>query len=593
MVAEDLVGDTAKPAVDRKPEPTPVEELPEDPLPPIETTSAPTVTEEPREEPAGPPVKRQRWRNWLRVLWIPLEIATAIFAALIFPFWAKNIDVDPMNRIGQVSGLSALQFRFAIIAVAIVTVLVVAHKLLNPYWRDVFVRIGCAAVAGLATGMVAGGIQVALRDTPQPLWAGGGDYVWIFQWTEMLMRGEEIPDHYGPLPFTIIQYWSERYDQIPLYALKDLQIFGTALFGPGAYLAWRMSLRPMWALGIGVVAMLPFIEPVKPYPQLTLVVMIPVLVALLRQARRSDRLHPLLALLYGAGIGAILALLFQLYTGWAVWCAPGVVLAFLIVTPWRRGWVKALLLAGSALLIFLRITWGTIMGIFSPTGATSDNYFYFDTNTEPAYFAMWRNDRPGAESQLWPPTGELGGVGVFTLLLAIGIGAALWFGWRRSAVISLGCFAAGAWVLRMWLASEQWATMTVRLYPRTTAVLLYCTLLLTGFAVLYGVKAVRRMMAHRLEPNAARGGAPAGVMLIPIMLVLASAASATANRYMPDTERRDTVGYMSWIAHMKRLPDGSCPRWGIVYGCRPDPRPKYEKDILPKSWPKQLPVIKK
>lgn len=583
MVAEDLVADTALTTaeVETKPAPAPVHVEP--------TPEEPSPTPEPEA-----PARRQRWRGWLRPVWIILEIATSVTVALLFPYWARDIDVDPMNRIGQVSGLAALQFRFAVIAGVIVIVLVVAHRLLSPYWRDVVVRIGCAAVAGLATGLVAGGVAVALRDTPYPLWAGGGDYGWILEWTERLIRGEDFPDHYPPLPFHIIAYWAESNDQSAMYALKDLQIFGTALFGPAAYLAWRMTLRPLWALGIGVVAMLPFIEAVKPYPQFTLVVLVPLLVAFLRQVRRADRLHPLFALLFGALFGAGMGLLFLLYSGWFVWCAAGSVVAFLLVVPWRRGWRQALLLAGSAALIFGRISWQHMQGLLAPTGGTRDNFFYFDTNTEPTYFAMWRNDRPGTEALNWPPSGELGGVGVFTLLLAAGIGLALWFGWRRTTVIALGCFAASAWFMRMWLASEQWETQTVRLYPRTTALLLYCSLLLAGFAVLYGVQSLRRTIAHRLAAPASgppRGAAPAGLLLIPLLLVFASAGSATSSRLMPDTERRDALGYMSWVAHMRRLPDGTCSRFGLVYGCKPLPVSgvKLPKEKLPNPIPMATP----
>jgi galactan 5-O-arabinofuranosyltransferase len=53
-----------------------------------------------------------------------------------------------------------------------------------------------------------------------------------------------------------------------------------------------------------------------------------------------------------------------------------------------------------------------------------DRYFYFDTSVEPAYIAMWRNDLPGDVGP-WPPPGELAGVGVFTLLLVVGLGAAV------------------------------------------------------------------------------------------------------------------------------------------------------------------------
>ena len=122
----------------------------------------------------------------------------------------------------------------------------------------------------------------------------------------------------------------------------------------------------------------------------------------------------------------------------------------------------------------------------SPAGAPCpDNFFYFDTCTDPAYIAMWRNDRPFGAGSVWPPLGELGGVGVFTVLLTIGAGVALGLAWRRTVVIGIGFVIVGAWLVRMLLAGQMYATNTVRLYPRTTMVVLYGLLLLTGLAVFF------------------------------------------------------------------------------------------------------------
>ena len=214
-----------------------------------------------------------------------------------------------------------------------------------------------------------------------------------------------------------------------MYAIKAIQLIGTALFGPAAYLAWRLTLRPAWALGIGVVAMLPFIEPVKPYPQIALVMLVPVLVSY--PARRPPRrgphrtrgrrarpdvrrrnrsaLHALLRLvrLVRARGGSSLSCWWPRggpHCG-RRWCWPA------------RRWST-----------FLLVTWWHLTGLLAPTGGTSDNFFYFDTNTEPTYFAMWRNDRPQDVGNVWPPLGELGGVGLFTILLAVGLGVAIWLG---------------------------------------------------------------------------------------------------------------------------------------------------------------------
>ncbi|WP_326552828.1 hypothetical protein [Micromonospora sp. NBC_01813] len=495
---------------------------------------------------------------------ISAEVVVSIGVAFGFLAWSSTIDVDPLDRRGQVSGLAALQFRFAVLAAVLVVAMLVAHRLLAPAHRHHAVRVGCAAAAGLATGLVAGGIAVALDGTRTSLWAGGGDYEWILDWTAKLWAGQEISDHYPPVVFWLIGAWASLTGQEHLFALKDLQLAGTALFGPAAYLAWRLVLRPVWAVAIGVLAMLPLIEPVKPYPQITLVMLLPVLVKFLSVLRGADRLSQRRALVSGLLAGVGFGLLFLLYSGWYVWCAGGMLLACAFLAPWRHGWRPAMLLGGAAVASFLAVGWVHLRGLLAPTGGTSDDYFYFDTDTEPTYIAMWRNDRPADVGPVWPPVGELGGVGVFTLLLAAGLGAAIVLGWRRSIVIAAGACATSAWFMRMWLASEQWETQTVRLYPRTTAVVLYCLLVLAGFGVMLAIRHWRR----RLDGEPRRPTAPAGLLLIPVLFVFASAGSATADRYMPD-ERADHAGYFAWIAQTKPYPDGRCSRWGAAHGCVP------------------------
>jgi galactan 5-O-arabinofuranosyltransferase len=500
--------------------------------------------------------------------WYAIEAIASIGTAGLFLLWSRTITVDPLDRKGQVSGLAALQFRFALVAAVLVVALVLVHRWRAPAYRERAVTMGCAVIAGLTTGLVAGGIDVALRGTQWSLWAGEDDYAWILAWIRKLGRGEDVPDHYPPIIFYVIGAWAKIRGEPLAYALKDVQLIGTALFGPAAYLAWRLTLRPVWALGIGVVAMLPFIEPVKPYPQITLVMMIPVLVRYLQLVRRCAGLRVRRAVGVGSAYGIGIGLLFLLYSGWLVWCAGGFLVAFCLVAPWRRGWRQVLSFAAASLVAFTAVSWVHLRGLLAATGGTSDPYFYFDTFTDPAYFAMWRNDRPADVGEVWPPLGELGGVGLFTILLMVGLGIALWLGWRRTAVITLGLCVASAWFLRMWLASEQWETQTVRLYPRTTMVLLYCLLLLTGFAVLLATNAARGWRLAGLASPAAPPGstAPVGLLLIPLLFLLASAGSATIDHYLPD-RRSDHAGYFAWIAQTKRLLDGSCSVYGRLHGC--------------------------
>jgi hypothetical protein len=524
--------------------------------------------EGPRPNGRARPAPAAHHRPWLRPALVFAEVVTATVSAVLFVAWSRNIDVDPLTRVGQVSGLAALQLRFAIISIVLVAALVLVHRFGPEGLREAVTRIGCALVAGLATALAAGGAAVAVRHTPWALWANLGDNKWILQWTHTLLDGGDVPNYYPPLSIWALVEWSKLSGQPPEYALQDIQLVGSAMFGPAAYLAWRLTLRPVWALAIGVLACLPFFEPVKPYAQITLVMLIPVVVKFLHELRYAGRLSwwrvVVLGLVFGAGTG----LLFLLYSGWFVWTAAGIVVAAAVVMPWRRGLARAAVLCATTLATMVAVSWVHLHALLDSSGGTSDRYFYFDTNTEPTYIAMWRNDRPVGAGPVWPPLGELGGVGVFTLLLAAGAGVAIWFGWRRTLVLALGCCAASAWVMRMWLASEQYSTMTVRLYPRTTMVLLYCLLLLTGFGVRYAVTWLRERPGR--QPLRV---APVGLLLAPLLLVLASAGSATADKYMPpeNLASRETMGFFTYIAQHARLLDGGCAPYAQRHGgCAPD-----------------------
>jgi hypothetical protein len=546
---------------------------PADPVPP-EEKHLDLAREDPHPNGHARPAAAPRRRPWLRPVLIFAEAVTATVPAVLFVAWSKNIDVDPLTRIGQVSGLAALQLRFAIISIVLVAALVLIHRFGTEAVREAATRIGCALVAGLATALAAGGTAVAVRHTPWALWANLGDNHWILDWTHRMLDGNDVPDYYPPMSMWALVEWSRVSGKPPEYALQDIQLFGSALFGPAAYLAWRLTLRPVWALAIGVTASLPFFEPVKPYAQITLVMLIPVLVKFLHELRYAGRLRwwrvVVLGLIFGAGIG----LLFLLYSGWFVWTAAGILVAALVVMPWRGGLARGAVLCGVTLATTVAVSWVHLRGLLDSSGGTSDRYFYFDTNTEPTYFAMWRNDRAVGAGPVWPPLGELGGVGVFTLLLAAGAGVAIWFGWRRTVVLALGCFAASAWVMRMWLASEQYSTMTVRLYPRTTMVLLYCVLLLTGFGVRHAVTWLRERPGR--QPLRL---APVGLLLVPLLFVFASAGSATADKYMPPEtlESRGTFGFFTYMAQHTPLLEGGCPQYGRQHGgCTPELAiPKY------------------
>jgi galactan 5-O-arabinofuranosyltransferase len=167
---------------------------------------------------------------------------------------------------------------------------------------------------------------------------------------------------------------------------------------------------------------------------------------------------------------------------------------------------------------------------------------------------------------LWPPPAEWAGVGLFTIALAVGLGGALWLGWRRTPVVVVGLLAASAWFLRMYLAGQSYASGLVRLYPRTTMVLLYSTLILAGFAVKYAVEAVlARARRSATGPGTdvvgrfAPAGIPVGLALIPLVFLFASAGSNWVDRYLPAAP--DSFGSYATEAQNTPQLDGHCPRY--------------------------------
>jgi hypothetical protein len=505
----------------------------------------------------------RRWR------WPVLEAVTAVAAALLLTGVSTFVEVDPIGRVGQVSGLAGVQVWSALLAGVLVAGLLIVERVRRGGSRDGLVRLGCAAAAGLATGAVAGGVVVALHGTPYGLWAGQGDYKDLLDWIQRMRAGQPTTDHYPPLFLYALAAYSWLREMPLAFALKDLQIIGTALFGPATYLAWRLLMRPGWALSIGVVASLTVIVPLKPYREIVLVVLLPVIIAFVQHVRSAaaqpgPRGAVRGAALAGALFGVTFGLLFLLYSGWFVWLAPGVAVALAVLAPWRTRWPAILALGGATAAVFVAVSWIHLRGLFSARGGASDAYAYFDTYTEPTFIAMWRDDRPlDLRDGPWPPPGELANVGVFTVLLVVGRGVAIVLGWRRTAVVTLLCGACGAWLVRMLLASRVYADGLVRLYPRTTPVLLCCLLLLAGLGVRYAAATI-----HRQLPEPQRGAlhaVPIGLLLVPLLYFFASAGSATADRYMPDAHLAD-YGYFAWLAHVTPEPDGGCPPFGQIHG---------------------------
>lgn len=489
------------------------------------------------------------------------EALVAFATALIMLLLSHSIDIDPIDRIGQVSGLAGLDLRFLVLGLLVVVACVVMGRLGGRPW-EITSGYACAAVAGLVTGLVAGGVLVALSGTSWPLFADGGDSGQLAIWADDVIAGRPTPDNYPPVVFHLLAWLSELTGSTTSGALRSVHIVGTALFGPIAYLAWRLLLAPAWALAVTLVAALPLLEPYKPYTTIVLVALVPVLIGLLSELRRAaDRSLRRIALV-GLGAGAALGLLFVTYSGWFVWSAPGAIVAALIVFPWRTAPGRGAALLGLAVLALVAVANRHLFGLLASGGTVKDRYFYFDTDVDPAYIAMWRNDLPGNVGP-WPPPGELAGVGVFTVLLVVGLALAVAFGAARTTVITLGTLLAGAWLLRLWFASQMFATGTVQLYPRTTPEILYCLLLLSIFAVRYGLRRAAGPLAALTGRDDERAVRPARVAvtigaICAALLFGMSAGSATADRFMPRND--GSAGLLTYVAHNVRQLDGTCPQ---------------------------------
>ena len=500
----------------------------------------------------------------------------SVAAAALMVFLARGIEVNPLDRIGQISGLAALQLRFALVAIVLLTLVVLTTRVRWVAHAPVARRLVAAAAAGLFSGIVAGAILIALRGTSWGLFAGYGDAKALSDWAHTLIDTGTMKPDYPPGWIHVLVWYSQLTGTAPENSLKALQIVGTALFGPVAYLTWRLLLTPMWALALGVLPAIVLIEPYKPYTTIMLVVMIPILLVLLRRLRRAGEIPWRGIALTAIGSGAALGLIFLTYSGWFVWSAPGIVLTALLLFPWRTGWAKGLALIAITAAVFVAVSFRHLFGLLDASGSVKDRYFYWDTWTEPTYIAMWRTDLPGITGP-WPPPGELGGVGLFTIFALIGLATAITVARSRTIVITLTTVFAGAWLLRFYLGSQMYAADAVQLYPRSTAELLYCLLLLTGFAGYYGLRrldGVARARAALTSPSLGLG------VLVAAFLLLASAGSSIGDRYMPRAD--DSLGALAIAAQLTRQTDGNCPAYAhtLGKGCFALKDPRYPETLL-------------
>ena len=414
-------------------------------------------------------------------------------------------------------------------------------------------RLVCAALAGLSTGALAGGVIVALHGTPYGLNGLGGDVGQLSIWAQDVLNGRGLPVTYPPLPAYALAGLSKLTGQPVGYAIKSFQIVGVAAVGPLAYLAWRLVLTPVWALVIGVTAALPLIDPYKTYPNTVLIVLVPVLVKAVLCLRTAARRGYWWAVLVGLVLGLGLGVLFEYYFGWFLWSGPGLVAAIALLFPWRErsAWLRAAVLVVIACGAFFAVAHWSLVRPADPGHRNQGHVLLFRHDGPPHLLQpLVRRPRPAEPGRL-AAAWRAGGVDMFTVLLFVGLAVALMLGHRRADVVLISLLVASTWLIRFYLAERMFSTQTVQLYPRTNVQILYGLLLATGLALMLAVRSAGRVWpAIRLRY---RTGAIAGV-LGGVLLLHASMVDATANSIMPKNDTGN--GQLAYRAHTSYLING-------------------------------------
>ncbi|MBO1414145.1 hypothetical protein [Streptomyces sp. FH025] len=532
-----------------------------------------------------------RFSRWTEKRWfLPLaEVVVSVVAGLGFMLLCTHISVNPTTRIGQVSGLAKIQQYAALLGIPVLAVLLfLAYRGTLRYYQ-VAQRLVCAAIAGLGTGVVAGGIAVALHGTPWGLGGQEGDPGNLMGMANDMIRHKSLPGVYPPLFPALLAVWAKLFHNGIAgvgHALKDLQLILSALVGPMAYLSWRMLLRPFWAMAVAVPTSIVFLDPIRPYSHGSMLVLLPLLAACFREIRRADELSTRSAALRGLGFGAAFGVMFLWYSGWYLWAAPGSFLLAALVFPWRRGRTalkRALVFLGTTLVTAAVIGAPLLYQLARLGASTTDRYAYINTYIDPAYVMGWASDRAGTLTyHNWPESGELAGQTGFGVLLLLGVGIGVGLGFRNVVVRTAGFVLAGAWLLRFWFASHMEHNQAVQLYPRTTWIIFYCMIIIAVMAVMLtyerGFGWVRGTLQEVAPARAARIS-PRVMAQLAAGLVCAIALFATmggswsANRFMPSTNPGvEDMGLDALRAHLQQLDNGQCPKYSPYKGkqdCNP------------------------
>ncbi|WP_033824238.1 hypothetical protein, partial [Kitasatospora sp. MBT63] len=169
------------------------------------TDLAPAVTDGAGHEAARPgggtaAVNGPARTSWTSRRWVLIgaEALVSIAAALGYTFLCRHISVNPLNRIGQVSGLAKLQQYVALLGLPLLALLVYTAYRGSVLRHQLVKRLVCAALAGLSTGVIAGGVVVALRGTPWPLGGQEGDPSVLIDMATSLMDGKGMSGVYPP-----------------------------------------------------------------------------------------------------------------------------------------------------------------------------------------------------------------------------------------------------------------------------------------------------------------------------------------------------------------------------------------------------------
>ena len=355
-------------------------------------------------------------------------------------------------------------------------------------------------------------------------------------------------------------------------AFKPLFVAMVAWSPSLVYIAWRMVLRPLPSVAIAVFGCFMEFLPYKPYDSLTLMLLVPVVAKLAQWLRSSPGFSVKGAVLRGLWLGAVLGVIFLVYSGWHWWSFPGTAVLVAALFPWRRagreGRLRGFVLLGGALAGFLAVGGVYLREMLGATG-TKDTWCSYVTQTDPGYIGQLAlsshlYEVPGT----WPPPGEIAGLGVFALAVTAGLGVAVAFGLRRAPVAAtVACFVS-SWFLRFYLAHNMENDSAVQLFPRTAMEIQYTLIVLAVLACVLCADRLRALAATLVRLADSRRINAAGLrparfgalgVLLSLVLLGGMGASYLTDQYMPAPAGRGTQGYLALTAQQLREPDGTCP----------------------------------